>query len=617
MESMIATASPISVRQNRLSLVWLGVVVLAFIVVASSLDPALVWPWFGDEAPSWELAALNTLPFVLFVLLLSALTRRVILSGFVGLLLIVAGYAANAAKLEQLEMPLLPGDFHFLSDLDATLPLFGHYIGSGPAPLLILLGVLALLVALSRERAWPAMRGWTRVSVAASTIALGAGLVAGWAPWRSIYSADRLHFEPWSVVDSAERAGVVSNLVLYNWELASRQELRPDRRAAGDLLRANADSLRLRLAPNSSPLGMPEGTRPDIVIVQSESLFDPVRLQGAPAGVYLPNFHRLAQRGLSGNMKVPTYAGGTIRTEFEFLTGLALAFFPGVQYPYFEIAEQPIPGIVRTLARQGYQTTAIHPNSGVFWNRNQAFRQIGFDRFIDGKAFPKETIVGLFTGDAALTDRILDELDEDGPPQMIFAISMENHGPFDWRPGLDAERLAGLPMPPGLDGGGEYWLRNYLYLLEDADNELGRLAEALQQRKRRTLLLFYGDHLPALPPVYQQIGFADGQGPKAQPVPWLLLDNGRPLATPPGQPETTSWLLPSILLEAAGIGGDRYFATLSALRDNLPADAMNASTSLPAELRALGQLRFRGELEPMIDSALDSAAGLRDTAIAP
>jgi len=591
--------------------------VLGFVVVASWSDKALVWPWFDTEPPSWELAALNILPFILIVLLLCALTRRVILSSWLGLLLLVASYAANAAKLEQLEMPLLPGDFHFLSDLGSALPLFSHYLGAGLVPILVLVGVLALTIALFREKAWPAMRGWTRLGVAFGTIALGVSLIGGWTPWRSVYSAERLHFEPWSVVDSVKRAGVFSNLVLYNWELAKRQELHPDRRAADSLLRANAESLRLRLAPNSSALGMPEGTRPDIIIVQSESLFDPVRLRNAPADTYLPNFHRLSRQGLSGNMKVPTFAGGTIRTEFEVLTGLALEFFPGVQYPYFEIAEKPIPGIVRTLSRQGYETTAIHPNSGVFWNRNHAFKQIGFDRFIDVKEFPKEAIVGLFIGDAALTDRILAELGEDGPPQMIFAISMENHGPFDWRPGLDAERLASLKVPSGLDSGGEYWLRNYLYLLEDADHELGRLADALQHRKRRTLLLFYGDHLPALPTVYHQLGFVDGRGPKEQPVPWLLLDNGRQFSSSDTQPDSTSWLLPSILLEAAGISGDRYFAMLSTLRDSLPANAMDSPTSLPAELRAMGQLRFRGELEPVIDNALDSASGIRDTAIAP
>ncbi|HOX70541.1 MAG: LTA synthase family protein [Dokdonella sp.] len=613
---MTAISQSAALNRNLLSVVWLGLLVVMFGIAVSSLDPAMAWPWLGGAHPSWELAALSVVPFLLIVLLLCALTRRVLLSSWIGMLLLVASYAANAIKVEQLEMPLLPGDFHFLEEIGSALPLFTHYLGASIVPLLVAVAVVVMTFALTRETPWPAMRGWPRLGVALATVALGAGLVQGWAPWRTIYSAERLHFAPWSVVDSARSAGMVGTLVLYNWELAKRQELRPDRAAATRLLRDNSDALRARLNPNSSALAMPSGTLPDIVIVQSESLFDPARLKNAPANTYLPNFHRLAKRGLSGEMKVPTYAGGTIRTEFEVLTGLALEFFPGIQYPYFEIADRPIPGIVRTLSRQGYRTTAIHPNSGVFWNRNQAYKQIGFDEFVDEKDFSKDDIVGLFTGDAALTDRVLEQLDQDGPPQLVFAVSMENHGPFDWRPGLDQERLASLPLPAGLEEGGKYWLRNYLYLLEDADHELGRLAEALQHRKRRTLLLFYGDHLPALPPVYEEIGFADGKGPKSQPVPWLLIDNGRKLDQ--SEPmNTTSWMLPGILLESAGIGGDRYFATLSALRDQVSPDVMASSSQWPSELRALGQLRFRSELEPVIDSVLDGPEPGWDSTVAP
>ncbi|MBK7013947.1 MAG: sulfatase-like hydrolase/transferase [Xanthomonadales bacterium] len=101
------------------------------------------------------------------------------------------------------------------------------------------------------------------------------------------------------------------------------------------------------------------------------------------------------------------------------MTGLALAFF-GRAVSVFRDCRPADPGIVRTLSRQGCQTTAIHPNSGVFWNRNQAYQQIGFDRFVDERAFSKDDIVGLFTGDAALTDHVLAQLDQDGPPQLIL-----------------------------------------------------------------------------------------------------------------------------------------------------------------------------------------------------
>ena len=57
------------------------------------------------------------------------------------------------------------------------------------------------------------------------------------------------------------------------------------------------EELRARQYPNHSAWAMPSDTRPDIVIVQSESLFDPARLRNAPARTYLPNYHRLAKRG--------------------------------------------------------------------------------------------------------------------------------------------------------------------------------------------------------------------------------------------------------------------------------------------------------------------------------
>ena len=582
---------------------WLALATVGFAVLASWLDPGLAWPVLDATMAGAGVIALNVLPFLALVGLLIALTRRVLLSTWLATLVLVTLYATNAAKLTQLQMPLLPGDFRFLLDPTSALPLFAHYVGHDARVIAALLAVLAISVALAWEPVLHRLRGAAQATLGAACMLFVVGLVAGWAPWRSLYDAERLRFEPWSVVDSAERAGVVGNLVLYHWELARRDDLAPDHTAAANLLRGHTDALRLSFAPNGPGQGMPSGTLPDIVIVQSESLFDPARLTGAAADTYLPNYHRLARRGLAGEMHVPTFAGGTIRTEFEVLTGLALAFFPGVQYPYFEIADRPLPGLVRTLARHGYRSTAIHPNSGVFWNRNEAFRQIGFDRFIDESAFSPADIVGLFTGDAALTDHVLAELDDSGPPQLVFAISMQNHGPFDWRPGLDETRLAAQPVPAGLDDGGAYWLRNYLYMAEDADRELGRLAEALQQRGRRTLLLFYGDHLPALPPVYQQIGFADGLGPKTQPVPWLLLDNGRRLRADGREPRL-SWLLPSLLLETAGIGGDRWFATLDALRSTLPLDVDALAGSAGDGLRALGQLRYRGELDEVVDLAL-------------
>jgi hypothetical protein len=61
------------------------------------------------------------------------------------------------------------------------------------------------------------------------------------------------------------------------------------------------------------------------------------------------------------------------------------------------------------------EVSAIHPNGDAFWNRNDAFRALGFDRFIDGDTFVDSEWHGDFVGDAAPVDRIIAELEDGGP----------------------------------------------------------------------------------------------------------------------------------------------------------------------------------------------------------
>jgi len=166
-----------------------------------------------------------------------------------------------------------------------------------------------------------------------------------------------------------------------------------------------------------------------------------------------------------------------------------------------------------------------------------------------------------------------------------------------------------LPMPEQLDAGGRLWLGNYLYLLDDADRELARLADTLAKRKRRTLLLFYGDHLPDLGPTYAQLGFDDGREAKQQPVPWLLLDTRD---HHPHRLDTRAWMLPGVLLQAAGIHDDAWFNALATLARSQDFDADDPRSV--AGVDALARLQLRGELEPLLDDAL---AIERDHAAAP
>ncbi len=583
-------ARPILLREG----VALALCAILVTVLVARLDPGLSVATYGADGATLALVLLNAVPALAAFALLLAITRRLVLSVWLVLLLVAALYAANAAKLGMLETPLLPADLRLLADPGPAVELLSKYLHVDTLRALLIGAGVLLTIALFRERRLRLLAGWRAPALGAAALLLGGSLVAGASPWRRVYEPAQASFHPWQLAESTSNTGLIGSLLLYHWEIGGGEVPSADHAAALALLEAHGPALREGIAAGGA-----DAERPDIVVVQSESLFDPALLREVPEGRWLPNYHRLTARGTSGELTVPTFVGGTIRTEFEVLTGAPLASLGGIQYPWLELGLSKYPGITRVLDAHGYETIAVHPNAAAFWNRARAFPALGFERFIDGAAFDPKRIVGLFTADAAMTDRVLEELGEDGPPRFIFAISMENHGPFDWRPNLDAGRLAALPMPPGLDAGGRLWFGNYLYLLDDADAELGRLAKALAARKRHTLLLFYGDHLPGLGPVYVQLGFDDGRPADVQPVPWLLLDNRDARAH---VRNAHSWMLPALLLEAAGIHDDAWFQLLATLARDPAFDPDDLTVR--EGLFALARLQLRGELDPLVAQVL-------------
>ncbi len=588
-------AQPRPHPQLRESAAVFGCALLLLLLIAH-LDPSIDLSGPALQA-SVDMLLLNVLPALAAFGLLLALTRRLLLSSWLLLLALGGLYAANSAKLDTLQTPLLPSDLLFIAAPGPALRLFAQYLHVDTLHWLLLALGVAITALLVRERRLTVLQGWRAPLLGLVALVASVSLVTGAPPWRRVYQTAEMGFQPWSLSDSAAHTGLLGSLLLYHWNIGGGAVPPADRAAAVALLQAHAPQLRASLAASSATTDFP-----DIVVVQSESLFDPARLRDVLTGRYLRDYHRLTKTASAGDLQVPTFAGGTIRTEFEVLTGAPLTSLGGVQYPWLELDRTEYPGLTRVLDDHGYHSVAIHPNSSAFWNRAATYPALGFDRFIDGESFPKDRIVGLFTSDAAMTDRVLAELADDGPPQFVFAISMENHGPFDWRPGLDPDRLAALQMPETLGAGGRLWLGNYLYLLDDADQQLGRLADALAKRQRRTLLLFYGDHLPGLAPVYDQLGFDDGGDAKSQPVPWLLLDSADPR---PHRLDTRSWMLPALLLRAAGIDDNAYFNVLAAFAHDPDFKPDDAATK--AGIDALARLHLRGELVPVLDESLGIA----------
>ncbi|MGH8211755.1 MAG: LTA synthase family protein, partial [Rhodanobacteraceae bacterium] len=326
----------------------------------------------------------NALPGLLLALVLLALTRRALLSFLLALGAEALLYWINAQKVANLASPLVPADFHMLGQLRSG----GAHLLSGYAHLgawwlaAAVAGVLTLIVLWRYEPPLLGKRATPRAGVAAAALAALLSLCTGWSAWHVLYDKGALAFQPWSATESAKTGGVITMLALYRLDYAG-SHAKVDTQAARALLGDTEEAVRARLAAGN------DGLRPDIVVVQSESFFDPGRMRGYAPHQFIPNFERLAREGESGQLHVPTFGGGTIRTEFEVLTGLPLRYFPQVQFPYLQIDAKVIPGLARTLRSNGYTTVAIHDNNRGFWNRASALQRLGFDRFIAIDGFPK------------------------------------------------------------------------------------------------------------------------------------------------------------------------------------------------------------------------------------
>ncbi len=579
--------------------------VLAFVLLTGLLDGGVgVAPQRLIAQPLFPLA--NAWPGLLLAGLLLVSTRRALFSFALAFALQGVIYAINALKVGNLGTPLLPADFRIVGQLRrGGMHLLSGYLPHSAWIYLALGAVLLLMVALwQRERPLFARRtrGKRALSGAALMLVL-ASVLGGSSAWASIYNGRVLWMEPWSAAATSNHSGLVSSLMMFRLQF-SKAKIKPDRAAALQLIDRFDAQLR---RPAQSPA--PGADLPDIVVVQSESFFDPSIMRGYEHSNLTPNLRRLAAHGVSGKLHVPTFGGGTIRTEFEVLTGLSLRYFDELQFPYLQMNHKQVPSLVRTLNAHGYETIALHGNDPAFWNRTTAFKALGFDRFVSQSAFPANAPKdGKYMADSVMTDEIMAQLKDTGPPQFVFAISIEAHGPYDAEPANRVQRDA-IAVPAGVTGKDKHELQNYLYHLQRADAELGRLVQLLAKRDRPSRVLFYGDHLPALSDAYAITGFVDGRDMLSQAGVWLLVDP-HDAQHAPSQVDTAAWLLPAKLLEQAGIGGDAYF-TLTGLAGPEVA-ALTAAPGVPplttdsAEERAdhamasINRLRLTAKLDQLL-----------------
>jgi phosphoglycerol transferase MdoB-like AlkP superfamily enzyme len=320
------------------------------------------------------------------------------------------------------------------------------------------------------------------------------------------------------------------------------------------------------------PLAGPERQRPNLIVIMSESFFDPTHLPGVTFSEDpLPNLHRLQAEQVRGELYSPVFAGGTANTEFEFLTGQSVRFLPPGALPYQQYIRRKLPSLASLLKDQGYRTVGLHTYHGWFWERNQVYAHLGFDAFISREDMPDARKDGKYISDAVITEYILREHAAATGPLFVFAVTMENHGPYD--PDRYPETPVRISGPFTEET--RRTLEAYTEGVRHSDRELGALVEHFSQVSEPTFIVFFGDHLPGMGPVYEQTGAIRDLSRQnleetkfMHRVPLLIWSNTG-LAPRDLGGLSPAFLTPT-LLELAGLPDTPYWQFVRGVRDRLP-----------------------------------------------
>lgn len=239
-----------------------------------------------------------------------------------------------------------------------------------------------------------------------------------------------------------------------------------------------------------------ESSPPNIIVVQNETFCDLSNFNGLANGYVGPTFWNkgMLDSLMRGSFAVSVFGGGTCNTEFEFLTGNSLAFVGTAKYPFSMYDLTVSSSLPKQLGELGYSTVGMHPNLASNWNRDRAYEQLGFDKFLSMDDFAGAEEFHTHVSDWATYDRALDLVETTDEPVFVFDVTMQNHSGYDTG-SVPKDMLPNYTIE-GLSKDDTFQLNEYLACIEESDNAIERLVNRLKELKEPTVLVLYGDHHP-------------------------------------------------------------------------------------------------------------------------
>jgi phosphoglycerol transferase MdoB-like AlkP superfamily enzyme len=237
------------------------------------------------------------------------------------------------------------------------------------------------------------------------------------------------------------------------------------------------------LTPNSLT-GIAKGKR--IIMIQVESLDNFTIGEKVNGQEVTPNLNKLRD---SSDYFADDYftlgAGGTSDADFSVNTSI----FPLIDASAFvEYGKDSFTSLEKELKAVGYTTNAYHANSRGYWNRDTAFKSLGFDNFFAEDNYKKGETINMGLSDKDFLEQSFTKLQAQPTQSLNYLITLSSHFSIEI-----PDKDKGLNLPAG-----KYpeLTTNYLQAIHYTDGAIGEFIQELKDAGmyNDSLIVLYGDH---------------------------------------------------------------------------------------------------------------------------
>lgn len=406
-----------------------------------------------------------------------------------------------------------------------------------------------------------------------------------------VYPDDELYSS--TPVDSESNVTVVFNTRGFNYCFLHNFNLYPVEKPDGYSARQVEQWIEEDRLPAQT-----QTVQPNVIMVMCEAFSD---LSTEDVFAYTPeddplrDFRAVADsdRAISGHIVVSNISAGTANTEFDVLTGMQTNMISNTATSAFRVIRRNTPSLPRTFAGCGYNTFFLHPGYDWFYNRANVYRFLGIADQVFSDAFDENDYKGTMISDAAFLEELKACFEtrtaNTDAPLFAYGVTIQNHQSYFY--GKFGDTPEDVPLNTTVSAASMESLAVYMEGVRDSSAMLLALSEYLDTVEEPTVLVFFGDHRPALGTnlsAYQELGLSMGDSDDPQisihtyETPYVLWMNKAYAETIDVPARIAALELPenncisniylgSVVYELLGMTGqDSYFDYLTTARRTLP-----------------------------------------------